>query len=163
MGELRERELAIRLARQAVAELAPDELPLFDVTCAAYFADPRKAGRRRGSDDMLGFGVEAAVTAITTGALAASSEVAKIFMAQAAEGAATAVREGAESAVRRLKARLRGRPEPVAAQVTPMTRSQLADVRRVAYERVLAVGIPEDTANLVADAVVGRLSIEAGD
>ncbi|MFJ9855787.1 hypothetical protein [Streptomyces sp. NPDC101150] len=157
-----ERELVTGLARRAVTELAPDELPLFNATSAAYFAAPRQATRHRNADDMLGFGLEAAVTLITTGALAAATEVAKILMTQAAEAATTAARESSQSAVRRLMARVARRREPVTAEVAPISGEQLAHVRRVAYERVLAIGVPEDKANLVADAVVGGLNAEAG-
>ena len=64
------------VARQLVTQAAPQELPLFRATSEAYFADPEKTlARRGGKDEMLGFGVEAAVILITPVALDVAKRV----------------------------------------------------------------------------------------
>ena len=59
-----EQALVEALARSAVQDAAPEELPLFAPTSEAYF-DPRRgtpAGAK--SDEMLGFGVDAAAAMV---------------------------------------------------------------------------------------------------
>ena len=49
--------LVADVARQVVAQIAPDELPLFRATSEAYFRDPRRAARgTSGGDSLLGWG-----------------------------------------------------------------------------------------------------------
>jgi len=64
-------QLVADLARDMVAEIAPQELPTFRAQSEAYFKDPERALKgQAGKDDMLGFGVGAAVTFLTPVVLA---------------------------------------------------------------------------------------------
>ena len=63
------------LARSAVEQVAPEELPLFRATSEAYFADPSSLEPGRSRDDMLGFGVDAALVLVSPVALQVAKEV----------------------------------------------------------------------------------------
>ena len=57
----RRNEALVRVARDALAELAPEELAVFDAAAEAYLAAPRRVRRRLRKGDPLGFGVEVSV------------------------------------------------------------------------------------------------------
>src|SRR2546428_10797709 len=55
-----QRDLIAEMSRDIVADVAPDELPLFRMNSTAYFKNPKKAlEAREGQDDTLGLGIEA--------------------------------------------------------------------------------------------------------
>ncbi|TDC61942.1 hypothetical protein, partial [Streptomyces hainanensis] len=96
----------LALARELVARLAPDELPLFDETVTAA---PRGARSRRQRDDPLGFGaVEAAAVLFTTIACGVASEVVKALAEDAGQRAAGRTRR----LLRRLRRERRPAPPP---------------------------------------------------
>ena len=70
------------LARAAVERAAPEELPLFRPTSAAFFEDPEALERRGGRDDMLGFGVESALVLVTPVALTVARDVLQFVAGQ---------------------------------------------------------------------------------
>ena len=76
MSEAVDEELIASVAREQVAQLAPQELPLFRAQSAAYFEDPQKAlqGDRSG-EDMLSFGPEVAFALLTPVILSVTSTV----------------------------------------------------------------------------------------
>ena len=76
MSEAVDEELIASVAREQVAQLAPQELPLFRAQSAAYFEDPQKAlqGDRAG-EDMLSFGPEVAFALLTPVILSVTSTV----------------------------------------------------------------------------------------
>ena len=81
--------LVQEIARDIVADVAPQELPIFPAVSTAYLANPAGAlrlGRR--SDPVLGFGAEAVTALLTTAVMYILSEVLKI-LAEAARKAAT--------------------------------------------------------------------------
>jgi len=160
----------IELARPAVAVAAPEELPLLESTVDALTA--RRGWRRHRasrSEDMLGFGWDGAVPVVTVAAVGAAQAALAFLAGQAVEvvreEASGALRERLRGALRALVRRLRRRPDeapPPAARAgegaAPLTAGQLREVRRVALDRALGAGLDRDRAELVADAIVGRLA-----
>jgi hypothetical protein len=146
------------LARQLVSRSAPQELPLFRATSEAYFADPEKTLERRGErDEMLGFGVEAAAVLVTPVALEIAKQVAFFLATQFRDAA----KKESGQAIGDLVRRLFRRDEEEAAreqEPPPLTRDQLDEVRRIAFERARQLDLSEDRAGLLADAVVGSLA-----
>ncbi|HEY4189374.1 MAG TPA: hypothetical protein VGM28_03055, partial [Candidatus Limnocylindrales bacterium] len=59
-----EQALVEALARSAVQDAAPEELPLFGPTSEAYFDPRRGTPAGANSDEMLGFGVDAAAAMV---------------------------------------------------------------------------------------------------
>ena len=67
--------LVASLARSAVAQAAPEELPLFRATSETYFENPQALEQRGSGDQMLGFGAEAALVLVTPVALSVARDV----------------------------------------------------------------------------------------
>ena len=159
MTDAPDQELVTELARHLVQEAAPEELPLFRATSEAYFKDPAKTlARSQDKDEMLGFGAEAVVVLLTPVAL----EVAKSVVAWVAARVRSAAEREAggmiDDAVGGLFRRLRGsraEPEPAAPELSD---EELAEVRRVAFEKARQLDLPKAKAELLADSVVGSLA-----
>ena len=156
-------ELVAELAREAVAKTAPQELPLFRATKEAYFRDPEGTLRaQKAKDEMLGFGVETAVTLLAPIALAVGKDVIQYLVAQAGEAA----KDEGGPRLRRLVRRMFGKTdgaEPAAAEAVDdpeppaLTPEQLAEVRAIAVEKARQLNVPPEQAELLADAMVGDL------
>jgi hypothetical protein len=144
------------LARSAVEQVAPEELPLFRATSEAYFDDPASLERMGSRDDMLGFGVDAALVLVSPVALQVAREVIDFVTAKLRESA----EEEGESAIKRLVARLVHRDgEEKAEQQSELTDEQLEQVRRIALEKARALKLPDAKAALLADSLVGSLAL----
>ncbi|QUH00324.1 hypothetical protein HUO13_05370 [Saccharopolyspora erythraea] len=158
-----EQRLVAALARSAVEAAAPDELPLFEETCDEYLRRPARGDR--GFDDPLGFGLDTALSVLTFGALAAAQSAA-VFVALEVR---SSVREESSSTIRawtkRLFRRLQppddvaGAAESAEVEVPALTPEQLRRVREHAYEQARAFHVPRREAGIMADAIVGRLSL----
>jgi hypothetical protein len=149
-------ELAEELARRAVVQQAPDELPLFRATALAYreaHADVRHAPSR---DELLGFGPDAAV-ALAPFALAIGSAVVNFLAEQVLAVGREAGERYVQESIRRWLRRLHGNRDDEDAAAS-LTREQLANVRAVALEKGRQLELPDGHATLLADAIVGALS-----
>jgi hypothetical protein len=147
------------LARRAVAEVAPDELPFFAATSDAYFRDPHGAltGGRRPTET-LGSGFDIVVALASPVALAVATSVYQALTDKAGE----AVVRGGGRLARRLWARLRRRdaqapPAPDPAIIRALTPDQRARLRRVAEERARALDLTEDKVQLLVSAIMDGL------
>ena len=162
--------LVAQLARDAVGKTAPEELPLFRATSEAYFRDPSSVEKGDGSgDEMLGFGVDAALVLITPVALSVARDVLNFVVAQVRAKA----REHGTEAVDKLTDRILKRgddkkpaapaaaspPEAAAAPAAPeLSDDQLEQVRALAIEKAKLLKLPDDKAHLLADSLVGSLA-----
>ena len=149
-----ERAVVSELARRALAAAAPDELVIFDETASDYFHDPQAAlaGQRR--DEAVGFGLELAlmtpyVIAVATAAV--HTLVSIVGGAVKDEGGVAA-----RSLIRRLF-RLPNPDDPTTP--APLSVEQARQVRGVAFARATDLGIPEQQAGLLADAITGGLVV----
>jgi hypothetical protein len=159
-------ELATQLAKDVVTLVAPQELPLFSALSAAFGVDPDSvapAASRR--NEPLGFGIDTAVALMTPVVLA----VVTAAVQQAAGDAGRAVGErGSKSAgrlMRRLSRKVLRRWRPANRDRTPtsapdpLTVEQLARIHEVTVGRARQFGLPADKASLLADAIVGGLTL----
>ena len=146
------------LARSAVEQVAPEELPLFRATSEAYFADPSSLEQGRSRDDMLGFGVDAALVLVSPVALQVAKEVIGFVVAQFREAAA----EEGEGAIKRLVVVhllvLVPVDEPCDEPVPELTDEQLQQVRTLALEKARSLRLSDTKATLLADSLVGSLA-----
>jgi hypothetical protein len=177
VSEAVDEELIASVAREQVAQLAPQELPLFRAQSAAYFEDPQKALQGdRSAEDMLSFGPEVAFALLTPVILSVTSTV----LSAVAEELGRTLGEESRGVVGDLVRRLFRRP-PAGAQdasgvgvsgaagaagetggapppeVPVLTAAQLARVRQSAFERAHQLDVPEARASLLADSLVGSL------
>jgi hypothetical protein len=149
-------DLVAALARATVERAAPEELPLFRATSEAYFRDPSSVGQAQPRDDVLGFGVDAAVVLVSPIALQVAKDVLGFLHEQLRERA----REHGEGAIDRLLARLVKKDEPEAGDEPPVELSdeELSRVREVAFEKARALKLSDERATLLADSLVGSLA-----
>jgi hypothetical protein len=150
-------EFAEELARRAVAQQAPHELPLFRATALAYreaHTDLRYAPSR---DELLGFGPEVAV-ALAPFALAIGNAVVTFLAEQVLAVGREEGEHYVQDSIRRWLRRLRASRGDEATAATSLNREQLARVRAVALEKGRQLELPDGHATLLADAIVGALS-----
>lgn len=153
---------ADELARRVVRKIAPEELPSFDIVAAPYLESPEQAERRlrQAHDDPLGFGL-ADVVALATPVVAL---VSGSVITAVSDSVGKAVRDGAVGALRKAWRKLRRKPlEPLELPSTPLTTAQLAEVRQIALERALSLGMKRQKAEALADAVVAALVLRDND
>jgi hypothetical protein len=101
-----ELDLVVEFAREVVAIAAPRELPLVELTAAAYRADPDGSERRvRQGKEILGFGADQLI-AVTPFALPVAAAVLQSLLTQFTESF-TDVEEAGERARARLRRLLR--------------------------------------------------------
>jgi hypothetical protein len=152
-------QLIAAVARDQVAQVAPQELVLFRAQSAAYFADPDRAPQTRaGKEEMLGFGVGEAAVLLTPVILRVSKEVVAFLAEQVQKSLATQTPGLVDDLVKSLFKRLRPASGPAPA-ATPLTTAQLAQVRRLALEKAQQDGLAEPQAALLADSIVGGLVV----
>ena len=169
-----EQAVVAALARTTVDEVAPEEAPLFGPMSQAYFDPARAKGGKSGTDDMLGFGVDAAAAAILVTPIAL--EAAKSVIGYVVGELQTAFKDEAKPMIQAfMKRLLHGKPkpgEPAEAptddgaakaeakppdEPPPFTDDQLAEVRKVALKTAERMGMERDKANVVADTIVGAI------
>jgi hypothetical protein len=93
MDELSQEQLVEALAKDLVAQIAPQELPLFRATSQAYFQNSDRLLKGQDpKDEMLGFGVGESVTLLTPFILSILVEIVKYL---SNEFASTVKTEGA--------------------------------------------------------------------
>jgi hypothetical protein len=148
--------LVAALARATVEKAAPEELPLFRATSEAYFEDPQALERSGGKDEMLGFGVDAAMVLMTPVVLQVAKDVIGFLGEQLRERA----REQGEGAIDRVIARLvnRNGGEGEAEPVEELTDEQLEQVHALAIKKGRALKLSDERATLLADSLVGSLA-----
>jgi hypothetical protein len=150
-----ENDIVADVARGLVAQTAPQELPLFRATSKAYFKDPKKVlEQEQGKDEMLGFGVEIAMFVAPV-----ALEVAKAVVKFVAEELRKSTQKEASSVIEERVHKLFHRDEGGGEPEPGLTREQLAQVHQVALKTATQLKLPKPQADLLADSVVGRLSI----
>jgi hypothetical protein len=145
-----------------VRKIAPEELPSFDVVAAPYLENPRQAERRlrQAHDDPLGFGLGDIVAMATPVIALVSGSV----ITAVSDSVGRAVRDGTTNAVRKAWRKVRGKPvPPLELPSTQLTAAQLAEVRQIALERALSLGMKRQKAEALADAVVAALVLREND
>jgi hypothetical protein len=144
-------DLTTKLSRQVVAQIAPQELPLFPAISEAYFKDPQKLlGREKGKDDILGFGIDVPIVLLSPAVLlVVQFVVQEVFKSFTGEIMKRIV-EGLSGP------KTKGDQEQIASPLTP---EQLAQVHEVAFQKACELQLPEQQAHLLAESIIGNLSI----
>ncbi len=145
-----QRDLVVAIARCTLERTAPQELPLLELTASEYFEDPRAVLQPGGRDEPLGFGLD--VSVVTPQVLALAAAAAQFLLSTASSAAGEALGPRIQSLVRRL---LRAEPEPA-----PAIDPELADrLHAVTLERAAALGMAPPQATVLADSIVGALTV----
>ncbi|HKA03094.1 MAG TPA: hypothetical protein VKD67_02160 [Acidimicrobiales bacterium] len=145
--------LILDVSRQVVGDLAPGELEVFDATGDAYLEAP--AGKD--GEEMLGFGVE--VVAFVTPFVVMAT---KAVVSYLSEVVSKAMKEQSESViagyVKRLFKRFHDDPEPAPVQLTI---EEIKKAHEVALAEAKALGMKDERASLLANAIAGELVTQA--
>ncbi len=160
MTDPTERDLIAELSRLVLSDVAPQELPLFPSTSAAHFAQPEPSRRTGPKDETLGFGID--VTLLTPAVLAVVTPVVRFLL----DAVADSTKEEASASVARFVRRLFRRDKagadpdaevPEEAEAGGLSPEQVLRARDLALGRALQLGVPEGTAQLLADSIAGSL------
>jgi hypothetical protein len=159
MTDVADPELVSEVARGILADVAPDELPMFGMASEAFLKDPSRAAGRGNDDEMLGFGggelelLTPVVLTVTSGVV--SFLVTTLLTAAKAESQAI-IQQRVRQLFKRFGSGDPSQPKPAG---LALTREQLVEVRRVAFEIATRTGVTAAQAALVADSTVGQLVI----
>jgi hypothetical protein len=158
MTEVADPELLSEVARGVLAEVAPDELPMFGLASDAFLKDPSRAAGGGNDDEMLGFG-GGELELLTPVVLTVTSGVISFLVTTVLTAAKAESQTIIQARVRQLFKRFgSGDSQPKPAGLG-LTREQLVEVRRVAFEIASRTGVTAAQAALVADSTVGQLVI----
>ena len=160
MTNVENNQLIADVARDIIAQTEPGELPLFRAISTEYFKRPAEAAKNQsGRDELLGFGIGDAVPLVTPAMLVVMTQVVafltEVVRQSFVEESANLVNEQVRSMFK--KFRLEGERDELAP--APLTREQLVQIHKQAYEKFLQLKLSESRANNLADAVVASLIV----
>src|SRR5579875_2721696 len=147
-----QRQVIAAIAHRALHTVAPEELPVFDETATEFFADPVAAMSTDRRDQAVGFGLDLAL--VTPFLLSITSAVVGALAGMLRDAVTQEGAEALGAAVRRVL-RLGRESGPS----SPLSAEQARQLRQVALERARALGMDEDRAGTLADAVVGGMVV----
>ena len=156
MGTTNEHQLIAQIASGIVSEFAPQELPTFSVMSEAYFNNPEKMRKGlAGKEEILGLDIVGTTSLIFTPiALAFVDTIIKSLSEEVVES----------SSVKRLlvKLHLAKQEEKKVTLPLSLTPIQLREVREKAVAQAKQFKLPQKQAELLADSLVGKLSLIEG-
>jgi hypothetical protein len=155
-----DRELIVAVSRALVASIAPEESALFRPLSTAHFEHPERRARAQ-KDDMLGFGSGEVVAAVTPVVLTVVGQTLVYLRAELAKTVAHDAAAVLDAKVKALFHSSRPGDQPAGALLA-LSREQLAGVRGRAIQEAIVLGLSEERANLLADALVGSLVLPSG-
>jgi hypothetical protein len=148
--------LSVELSKEVLTVLAPDELPFFSDVVQGL-RDGHKVGPGSETrDEPLGFGIELSLLAPYVISVMPSvvNFLGQVVTASAQQEAAA----GLSALIRKFFKR----PQEKAGRVR-LTLAQGQAVRTITYDRAITVGLDKERAGLLADAVVGSISVGDSD
>jgi hypothetical protein len=152
-----DRDLVEELAKQVLADVAPEELAVFDETAEEYHQDPQGVLSAEGRDEAVGFGLDLAL--LTPYVLAVAGAVVTFLVNTIGDAAKKESKPVIADWVHRL---FRRGQDDVEAQSEPqanLSLEQAARVREVALARAHDLKLSDEKARLLADAIVGGLNV----
>lgn len=157
MVEIAQNQLVTNIAYDLIAQIAPQELPLFSVTSEAYFKNPGKLLKgQKGKDEKLGFGIEIAAVMASPIVLAIVDEVVKVLVGEVIPGE---IKEsGIVNKVFKKILPVKEKDRKVALPLA-LTPEQLQQVRDQTITTALKCNLSRAQADLLADSLVGRLAL----
>ncbi len=138
------------LARSVVSEIAPSELPLFEIMSRSFASNPKRVRIRRGGDEELGFGLAESAMLVTPVALAAIREIALFLAEDFAKALSHAAADAVAARITKLFRRESGTP--------PLTDTQIASIRNIVVEAAQTSKLGETQTTLLVDTLVTHLT-----
>ncbi|MFY0577890.1 hypothetical protein ACN28S_29410 [Cystobacter fuscus] len=153
-------QIISELSRELVLQVAPGELPRFEENRAAYFEDPDKVLRGVSSqDEILGFDMGTLLTQMTPAILAVATQVVTFLVGEVKKQLKAESTGLVGEFVKRMFKRFKepaNKPQPPGLPVTP---ELLRRVRETTLQNATGLHLPQEQAAVLADAVVGSLSL----
>ena len=152
------RELVAALSMDIVAEVAPEELDLFDDLVDEYYEDPSPPDMSASArDSALGFGLGGALAAATPAATAMVSAVLGLVVQVATQ----AFQDESSDFIRdKVKSLFGGKKvETTTDAPIPLTQDQLRRMREAALAEAQKFGMSGDEAERMADALFRRMAV----
>ena len=144
------------VARDLLAQLAPQEKALFRPISESYFKNPEKTlSDNQAKDELLGFGAAEAVTLLTPVILAVSGDVVKFLFAEAQKAMQSESSNLINETVKSWFGKFRQKDDKKSPP--PLTAEQMEQVRKVAVLKAKQLKLSEKNTKLLADAIVGSL------
>ena len=144
------------VTKSIVAQVAPEELDMFDTLIQDYFENPTPPDPSvTDSDQALGFGLGEALAIATPAAAAAVSGVLTYILSEVLK---TVQEESAAAITRRLKQLFKRDAEGRTETLSP---DQLRQVQTIAIKQAEAFGMGPQDATKMATALVGALAVAA--
>jgi len=151
-------QLIADVARDIIAQTAPEELPLFRATSVAYFKNPEKILKdQKRKDEILGFGPGEVVSLLTPTVLVVVTEVVTFVTAEVQKSIATESASIISELVKKQFKRFQPEEKKEQNEVARLTPEQIAQIRKRTYEKARQLKLSESQAGLLADSVVGSL------
>ncbi|ATB28265.1 hypothetical protein [Melittangium boletus] len=155
-------QIISELSRDLVRQLAPGELPRFEATSSAYFEDPDKVRREVSpQDEILGFGMGEILTQMTPAILAVVTQVVAFLAGEVKQQLKTESTGFVGEFVKGMFKRFKEGMDKTQArrQGISMTPELLTRVRETTFQNATQLNLPRDQATVLANAVVGSLSL----
>lgn len=152
-----ERDAVVHLAQLVLRDTAPAELTIFDHVADEYFDDPDTALSSHSREEAIGFGLDLAL--VTPVLLAVATSVVRFLSSFVADAARDEASAQVARWMRRLLTRDDGDDEAIDDGAEALDVEQARRVHDVARNRAVALGMGETDADVLADAIVGRLVI----
>jgi hypothetical protein len=150
MTDAAQNQLIASIARDLVAQTAPQELPLFQATSEAYFKNPQKLLRSQsGKDEMLGFGVVDTMSVVMASPIILNivNDVVTVLIGEARDA----------GFFKRLFGKSRSTDEPTKGP-RPLTREMMQQMYQVALEKGRQFQLSEAQAAQLADSLVAKIA-----
>jgi hypothetical protein len=145
------------IARDVLADIAPQEVPMFTAVSKAYFADPGRAlKKRRSGDAALGFGVDPLSILFTPIVLHILSELLEFLTDVAKKAVAAGLAHEVQDVMQAMFKRFALSRPPVP---SPLGKAQLEVIHAKVLLAARNLQLPEDKVEAIANAVTAQLVI----
>ncbi len=146
---MKNRALLEDISRNIVAEVAPEELDLFDDLAEEYYQDPElKRQHTRGGEGPLSFGSVDMLPAATPIIMVVATVVLELMLDVLKEIVAS---KGADFATNKVRMWFTGKAR------ADLTAKQINEIREISKQAVLQHGYSEEHAQKIADAMTNML------
>jgi hypothetical protein len=147
--------LVAEVARDVLAEIAPQEMPIFAAASRAYFTDPAAALKQsRSKDNVLGFGTDALAVLFTPAVLLVLSETLEYLTRVAAKATADGLAKEIPEAIKAMFKRFHSSP---ADTPSGLTKEHIAMIHGNILATAKNLRLPAEKARSLANAVTAQL------
>jgi hypothetical protein len=160
MTDATQHQLINDIAHELIAEISPEELDLFHPTSEAFFENLDKGLKLlEPTDEMLGFGLDTAVTFLTPVVLVLTTEVVTFLAEKAKESIKEASGELITKFIKEIFKRIPPTAEGDKRAPLALSHEELVQLRQLILDTAKRLRLPNDKTELLVHAIVGRLTI----